>query len=200
MMKNKKRSFCIIGAAALIALLVVGLITFMVYIDFQQKITIYDRMPFIAFYSNTTREDGIYICSNGDMYQGVSEESFLMASEDIANRIKNKEFDGFLKYLGNCGEDKTKQMYVKFYRICVNETYRVERRSYEEPKNATKESNGSQGFETYHRYWFGFYADENGIVNPCEIYISKEGLVCSDTRAYKIVEWMYDCLVQYAGY
>ena len=34
------------------------------------------KMPFLAFYSNGTREDGVYFCSNGDMYQGFSESRF----------------------------------------------------------------------------------------------------------------------------
>ena len=156
------------------------------------------KMPFLAFYSNGTREDGVYFCSNGDMYQGFSEESFLMPPDEIAQRIQNNDYDGLLKYLGNCGAAKTRQMYVLFHKVYMNDNYRLKDSPYGEPQGGILGS--GRDYDSKHQYWAGYFFDEEGKFNIGIFYISDDGKVCSDKRAYIIVKWMYQCLVKYAGY
>ena len=197
----RRKQIYIICAGIALSILVICVIGIVHKITDQKNTDlILKKMPYIVFYSNSSRTDGVYFCSNGDMYLGYSEDAFEMPWEEIAKKIQNNEYDGLLKFLGNCGSEETRQKYLLFYEVCVNDSYHMERNSHEEPKGKAYGQNSGQEYDARHRYWIGVTLDDNGKMKLHEFYISAEKRECSDERAYEIVQWMYDCLVRYADY
>ena len=196
---NKKKTMRIIIGVLLLIFFLIGSFVIILY-KYKRKKTIIEKMPYIVFCSNTTRMDDVFVCANGDIYLGYTEDSFIMPIEEIEKRIINNQYEGLLVYLGNCGVEETMEMYNLFYEVCVNDTYRFTGQSYIEPKNNDEISENEAGYNSISRNWYGFYLDNNGENRLIEIYISNKGYECSDKRAYKIIEWMYDCLVKYADF
>lgn len=145
-------------------------------------------VPYIAFMQNSTRTNCLYICSNGDIYAATSEESFVMDFPELIECIKEKEYADILEYVGSTNRWEVQKMHRLFREVVVNEEYRVYPRRPDGP--SADEYGGSEG------YWGGIYYDD-GIPKYKEIYTSNADMLCTDERAYEIVDWMYDCLKDY---
>ena len=191
MIKYKKKKVVILAGIIVLLGLIIGTGIFL-YLYFRDQ-KIIKEMPFLVFEANSTREDCIFFCSNGDMYQGFSEESFLMQLDEIAQRIQEDRYDGLLRYLGNCGEKETRQMYVLFYRVCRIGEYQLERPLWVPTSQQTR----SREYSGRRRYYNGCYFYD-GKLDMMTIYTDREECWCSDERAYKVVDWMHDCIVKYA--
>ena len=192
MIKYKKKKVVILAGIIVLLGLIIGTGIFL-YLYFRDQ-KIIKEMPFLVFETSSAREDSIFFCSNGDMYQGFSEESFLMRPDEIAQRIQENRYDGLLRYLGNCGEKETRQMYVLFYRVCRNGKYQLER-----PLLVpTSQQNGGKRYSGRCRDYCGYYFNDDGKLNIMPIYSDLEECWCSDERAYKVVDWMHDCIVKCA--
>lgn len=187
-MNQKKRAVKII-----ILLLMIGSSLCMGLIIYNQQNN--RPMPDIVFYTNSTRIDSLFFCSNGDLYLGFSEESFLMSMEDVSKRIQQNDYGDILKYVGNVGEGKIKRMYAFYQNVCLKDGYHLECSSYLVP-------NGGREYDDFNRGWYGIYFDERGQMKLSTIYRSRdrEGAEyeCSDVRAYTLVKWMHKCMIKYA--
>lgn len=184
----KKRRFILV----LILFVVISSTIFSVFRMIQNK-----RIPYIAFMYNSTREDCLYICSDGDIYASTSEESFVMSHEEVIDKIKQNDYSDILKYVGKTNARKVRKMYRLFSRVVLDEDYYVDYISNSVP--ASTEYEGKNG------KWYGIYACEadeyegceEGELWSCVIYYSNADRCCTDKRGYKIVDWMYECLKDY---
>ncbi len=147
------------------------------------------RIPYIAFMENSTREDCLYICSDGDIYAAVSEVAFTTKTEELEKKIKEKDYADILEFVGTTDADKVYEMHQLMCKVAIKEGYYFEYESITAPKG--KEYGGKV------RYWNGYYYNDEEAMEVCGFYRSNAGVICSDKRAYKIVEWMYDCLKEY---
>lgn len=147
------------------------------------------QIPYIAFKYNTRRENSLYICSDGKIFVSTSEEAFMMAKEEIITKIKQNDYSDILEYVGTTKPAKVRKMYRLFSRVVLKEDYRVRRLYYAVPASA--EYGGTVG------YWYGVYSGGDGKLKVKTIYHSNSEEYCSDKRAYKIVDWMYECLKEY---
>ena len=155
------------------------------------------QIPYIAFMYNSTRENCLYICTDGDIYASTSEESFVMSHEEVIDKIKQNDYSDILKYVGKTNAGKVRKMYRLFSRVVLDEDYYVDYISMDVP--ASTEYGGKEG------YWYGIYESEydefneieEGELMTCAIYISNAGYYCTDKRGYKIVDWMHEVLKDY---
>lgn len=177
----KKKKWLII---LLILAVVAVCVSFLVIRIKQNK-----RIPYIAFMYNSTREDCLYICSNGKIYAAVSEESFVMSHEKVIQKIKQNDYGDILEYVGSTNASKVCKMYRLFSKVVFSEDYFVKDIRNFGP--ALTEYDGKEG------HWYGLYSDEKGKLMTAVIYHSNVDKYCTDERAYKIVDWMYDTLKDY---
>lgn len=181
-MKNKK-AFSIIA----ILTIMIAVVTVVVVVISHKKAE--QLVPHIAFVENSTREDCLFICASGDIYAATSEEAFLMDFSQLAEKIQEGNYADILKFMGNTDAGKVKKMYQLYSSVVLNKDYYVAHKKGAEP--AQNEYGGKA------RYWSGVYYNDDGVLMTRGIYQSNMNKICSDTRAYDIVEWMYDCLKGY---
>lgn len=170
----------------ILILLIISVTTVLVVIR-NKKLE--QQIPYIAFGENSTREDCIFICSNGEIYAATSEEAFLMDLSETAKKIQEDDYADILEFVGTTDAKKVKRMYRLYSTVVLNEDYRV--KSKKEIVPASQEYGGKV------RYWYGNYYDEEGELHTICIYQSNADKFCSDIRAYSIVRWMYNCLKDY---
>ena len=156
---------------------------------FVGKVAENRQIPYIAFMSNADRETCLYICKNGDIYASLSEESFLMEKSELIEKIRKKDYAGVLEYVGETDAKQVREMYRLFSEVVLAEGYYVEVSDSGIPNSAS--------YDEEAWYWYGLCYDEAKAVETRVIYISDDTRVCSDKRAYEIVEWMYDVLKEY---
>ena len=170
----------------ILILLIISVTTVLVVIR-NKKLE--QQIPYIAFAENSTREDSIYICSDGDIYAATSEDAFTMDFAEMAEKIQEDDYADVLEFVGTTDAKKVKKMYRLFSSVVLNEDYRV--------KSKKKIVPTSQEYGGKVRYWSGRYYDEEGELHTRCIYQSNVDKFCSDIRAYSIVRWMYNCLKDY---
>ena len=100
-----------------------------------------------------------------------------------------KDYAGFLEYVGETDAGQVREMYRLFSEVVLAEGYYVEFSSSGIPNSAS--------YDDEKWYWYGLCYDETGDVETRVIYVSDDARVCSDKRAYEIVEWMYNVLKEY---
>jgi len=176
----KKRRIIVV-VASIVLILSVFLIV--------NKLVIVRTIPHVSFMYNISRAKCFYICSNGDIYASTSEESFEMEFSELIECIKQKEYEDILIHVGNTDGRRVRKMYRLFLEVVVNEDYGVRPERYYGPQ--TEEYGGTEAL------FGGIYYDENRVPTYDTIYISNAGRICSDERAYEIVDWMYDVLKDY---
>ena len=181
MMNKKIKSIIMI-----LILLVISVTTVLVVIR-NKKLE--QQIPYIAFVENSTREDCIFICSDGDIYAATSEDAFTMDFAEMAKKIQEDDYADVLEFVGTTDAKKVRKKYRLFLKVVLRDGYYVTSKYKIMP--TSKEYGGKV------RYWSGIYYDDEGVLKSCGIYQSNADMVCSDIRAYKIVEWMYNCLKDY---
>lgn len=186
MTKQRKKGVII---SVIVVLLMIGgvLLVTLILKDNAQKRS---GIP-IAFFENMTREDCFFICSDGELYLGFSEETFLMSLEDIAERIQKNDYDDILKHVGSVSKKEVKEKYALFQEVCLAEGYHLDDTSYDTP-------NGEHNYDDAKRFWMGVHPGEDGKMERTMIYQSGGTHACSDKRAYEIVKWMDELVVKYA--
>ena len=147
------------------------------------------RIPYIAFRVSSTIEDGLYICSDGDIYGAISDVAIKLTPEELEKRIKENDYADILKFKGTTDADKVYKMHRLMCRVVLKEGYYILDKTIVGPN--------SGGYEDKVRSWLGYYYDENGDVELVRIYKSNSDKYCSDARAYIIVDWLYDSLKEY---
>lgn len=147
------------------------------------------QIPYIAFMSNRDRETCLYICRNGDIYTSLSEESFLMEKSELIEIIRKNDYGDVLEYVGKTDARMVREMHCLFSEVVLAEGYYVQYPKLGIPNSAS--------YDEEKWYWYGLCYDEAGNVETRVIYISDGVRVCSDKRAYEIVDWMYDVLKNY---
>ena len=85
-------------ALSILVLCVIGIVHKIT--DQKNTDQILKKMPYIVFYSNSSRTDGVYFCSNGDMYLGYSEDAFEMPWEEIAKKFRTMSMTDYLNFWG----------------------------------------------------------------------------------------------------
>ena len=153
------------------------------------KLVIVRTIPHVSFMYNISRAKCLYICSNGDIYASTSEESFGMEFSELIECIKQKEYEDILIHVGNADGRKVRKMYRLFLEVVVNENYGVRPERYDGPQ--------AEAYGGPEALFGGIYYDENRVPIYDTIYISNADMLCSDERAYEIVDWMYDVLKDY---
>ena len=153
------------------------------------KLVIVRSIPHVSFMYNISRNKCFYICSNGDIYASTSEESFEMDFSELIECIKQKEYEEILIHVGKTDGRKVREMYHLFLEVVVNEEYWVRPERYDGPQ--AEEYGGTEAL------FGGIYYDENRVPTYDKIYMSNADMLCSDERAYEIVDWMYDVLKDY---
>lgn len=156
---------------------------------FVEKILGSKQFPYITFMSNSDRETCLYICRNGDIYASLPEKSFLMDKSELIEKIRKNDYAGVLECVGETDAGKVREMYRLFSEVVLAEGYNVEY-----PKLGIL---NSASYDEEKWYWYGLCYDEVGDAETRVIYISDGVRVCSDERAYEIVDWMYDVLKDY---
>lgn len=147
------------------------------------------QVPYIAFMENSTREDCLYICSDGNIYAAISEEAFTMTPEELERRIKENDYADILKFMGTTDASNVYRMHRLMCKVAIKGEYLLLDETIIEPD---RDEYGEKK-----RYWNGYYYNEYGKVDVFGFYRSNSDVICSDKRAYKIVNWMYDCLKEY---
>jgi len=147
------------------------------------------EIPYIAFMENFDRSSCLYICANGYIYASTSEEAFTTPIAELSEKIQCNEYADILKFVGTTDARKVYNMYCLFEKVVVTEDYYI----------ASKSNSGpaSDKYGEKVRYWTGIGYNEDGHLTYYTIYQSKSDKICSDKRAYKILEWMYECLKDY---
>lgn len=176
----KKRRIIVV-VASIVLILSVFLIV--------NKLVIVRTIPHVSFMYNISRAKCFYICSNGDIYASTSEESFEMEFSELIECIKQKEYEDILIHVGNTDGRRVRKMYRLFLEVVVNEDYWVRPERYDGPQ--TGEYGGAEAL------FGGIYYDENRVPTYDKIYVSNADKLCSDERAYEIVDWMYEVLKDY---
>ena len=179
----KKRKIMIISVTILFIVALVTVVAVVTNRKLEQK------LPYIAFMENSTREDCIFICANGDIYAAASEEAFVADLSETAKKIREDNYGDMLELVGTTDAGTVKLMYGLYLAVVLKDEYFVTSVYKDVP--AFKEYGGKV------RYWTGVYYDEKGEMMPRGIYQSNADKVCSDMRAYIIVGWLYDCLKDY---
>ena len=170
----------------ILILLIISVTTVLVVIR-NKKLE--QQIPYIAFMENRSRSECLFICANGDIYAATSEEAFTMDFSEMAEKIQEDDYADVLEFVGTTDAKKVKKMYRLYSVVVLNENYRV--------KSKKKIVPASHEYDDKVSYWSGLYYDDEGELMPRVIYHSNADKVCSDIRAYKIVEWMYNCLKDY---
>lgn len=153
-------------------------------------------IPNVVFIQNSTREDCIYICSNGAIYAAMSEEAFITPISELDEKIQQNNYEDILELVGTTDPQKVRKMYSLFLSVVVNDRYRLRPISNEIPNGSTSVA-AANNYENKKQYWTGIYYNDEGCLTTRGIYESRSDLICSDKRAYKIVQWIYDCLKEY---
>lgn len=178
MKKTKKASVIVI-----VIIIIIMVVAVLVVARREEKI------PYIAFMENHTREECLFICANGDIYASTSEEAFTMDFAEMEEKIQANDYADILKFMGTTDAKKVKKMYKLYTSIVINNEYHVANKKGEQP--ASQEYGGKV------RYWSGIYYNDEGELVTRNIYQSNAGKVCSNKLAYIIVKWMYNCLKEY---
>lgn len=160
-----------------------------------REVIIARTIPHIAFMHNTSRAKCLYICSDGNIYASTSEESFVMENSELAERIKQENYDDILVYVGHTNVRTLRKMYRLFTEVVVNQKYGVYSTVIEVPNS--REYGGSGEYGGSEGHWGGFYYDENRDIKYDSIYVSNADMRCTDERAMEIVDWMYETLKDY---
>ena len=77
------------------------------------------HIPYIAFASSRDRETRFYICSDGDIYISVSEESFFMEKSELIDKIRKNDYTDVLEYVGKTDARKVKEMHRLFSEVVL---------------------------------------------------------------------------------
>lgn len=151
------------------------------------------EIPYIAFMENFDRANCLYICANGDIYASTSEEAFSTPLAELSAKIQREEYADILEFVGTTDAKEVRKMYRLFCSVVLKEGYYCSNRTNTEPDAGGT----SGGYENKVRYWSGMYYNDKEKLVTKMIYESKSDKICTDKRAYKIVEWMYECLKDY---
>lgn len=186
-MKNKKK----VSSIAILIMLIVAAMAVIVVISNKET---EQQIPYIAFVENSTREDCLFICANGDIFAATSEEAFIMDFSELAEKIQEDNYADILEFMGTTDAGKVKKMYRLYSSVVLKDGYYVTSRKEEGP---ALQVYGGKEYGGKVRYWSGIYYDDEGELMSRGIYQSNSDMICSDIRAYVIVEWMYECLKDY---
>ena len=183
---KKKRCMIVV----LIAIFVVCILFLVI-----REVIIARTIPHIAFSHNTSRAKCLYICSDGNIYASTSEESFEMENSELAERIKQEDYDDILVYVGHTNVRMLRKMYRLFTEVVIKQEYGVYPTVIEVPNSGEHDGSGEYGGSE--GYWGGYYYDENRDIKYDSIYVSNADMRCTDERALEIVDWMYETLKDY---
>lgn len=153
-------------------------------------------IPNVVFIQNSTREDCMYICSNGNIYASISEEAFITPLSELDEKIQQNNYKDILEYVGTADSQKVHKMYSLFLRVVLKDGYCLKPKSNIIPNGSIGVSTANN-YEDKRQYWTGIYYNDEGCLAYKAIYESGTDMVCSDKRAYKIVQWICDCLEEY---
>ena len=98
----------------ILILLIISVTTVLVVIR-NKKLE--QQIPYIAFVENSTREDCIFICANGDIYASTSEEAFTMDFSEMAVKIQGDDYSDILEFVGTTDAKKVKKCIVYIPRL-----------------------------------------------------------------------------------